>query len=168
MNKKGYVKESLYEYSKRDIDDLKVKDLNNPNCEKCNHCCSLFTKITEEEFLELKKFLSRSKRGKALFELAVRRYNSISNEQNAINMLCPFTSTSSFKCAIYNKRPSICKEFHCKDADKWNNAEGKEFRTKMIYHLFEKEILKNKYFGALKTLLECHGDNAFDKFINPL
>lgn len=118
-----------------------VKDFNNPNCEDCNECCSLFTQISEEEYRSLKKYFTKNKVGKSKYETAVRRYFKMSNDLKGVVLICPF-SDSVKKCSIYSKRPQICREFHCSYAPDMN--ELKEGSKYTLFDIFKDDITKDK------------------------
>lgn len=92
----------------------KVVDLNNPTCNYCNECCSLLTMISEEEYLKLKKYLTKDKHGRQIFESSVKGWIK-TGEKCDLNLMCPFSNKNK-RCAIYNIRPSICRKFHCKSS----------------------------------------------------
>lgn len=87
-----------------------VIDYNNPNCNNCNDCCSLNVMLTKEEYEFYIKHFKKNK--KVLVELA-QKHREKGKKVKAINFMCPFTSKGR-KCLIYNIRPQICKDFHCK------------------------------------------------------
>lgn len=122
--------------------DEEVVDLNNPSCSQCNECCTMFALITKEEYLSLRKFLRTDKEGKRLYKDARKRFDkNYTRYDRGVDTLCPFTTTNK-KCAIYDKRPSICKKFHCKkelavDFDKNEYIKDGVF---MIINLFIKDM----------------------------
>lgn len=89
-----------------------VVDLNNPLCNSCNECCSLITMISEDEYIRLKKYFTKDKHGKQIFESSIKNWLKIS-EKCDINFMCPFSNRNK-RCAIYKIRPNICRKFHCK------------------------------------------------------
>lgn len=97
-------------YIKSQIEDV-VTDMKNINCSSCNECCSIDTTVTLKEYKDLYKYLRHDKQGKLIFHGAVRRIVKM-KEKGITSIMCPF-SLPSKRCAIYNKRPAICRDFHC-------------------------------------------------------
>jgi Fe-S-cluster containining protein len=67
--------------------------------------------MTEEEYIKIKKYLSKDKQGRAAFTQALnvlRKYKGT----GIVYLMCPFSNKSK-KCSIYSMRPEICREFHC-------------------------------------------------------
>lgn len=87
-----------------------VKDYKNPNCISCNDCCGATTLLSGDEYRELSKFLEGDGAqllidGKALFD------EHMSND--ILYGQCLFSDALTKKCKIYDRRPRICREFHC-------------------------------------------------------
>ncbi|MGL4774522.1 MAG: YkgJ family cysteine cluster protein [Clostridium sp.] len=101
------------EFIERALED-KVTDLDNPRCNNCNECCSYATILTEEEFKALKKFISTTA-GKKIYQEAKRKHKAKAIKYRSINFMCPFSSKTR-KCMIYNLRPKVCRDFHCKES----------------------------------------------------
>lgn len=90
-----------------------VVDLENPNCINCSECCSLLTMITDEEYKKYKKLFNG--KYKTIYQQSIKRWKKVAEEKNALNYTCPFI-TRNKRCAIYEIRPMVCKDFHCKSS----------------------------------------------------
>lgn len=136
--------------------DKGVVDYNNPKCINCNDCCGILTLISENEYQELKKYFTKNKIGKEIYKVAVKRVLTEMRERDALYLQCPL-NTGTKKCVIYDRRPSVCRDFHCKaelnkvteDVEKRKEVYGK----RMIFQLFEKDLLKNEEFRTRLMLL---------------
>ena len=95
------------DFLKRQMEDV-VINMNNPNCIKCNECCSLITLITKEEYKRIKKYLMKNI---GLYNECMALLNR-HTKKRIIYMMCPF-STRLKTCSIYKIRPQICRDFHC-------------------------------------------------------
>lgn len=104
-NAKDYLM-NLMDKSKED-----VTDMNNPLCLNCNECCSILTILSVKEHESLCEYFE-TEEGKKILKIA---RNKIKKHwrRSTIYMLCPFTDDNTKKCMIYDKRPTICKMYHC-------------------------------------------------------
>ena len=66
------------------------------NCDKCAACCRDLLWVTEKEIYDLRWYIK---------EHHIK-------DQNGMIDLCPFL-TMGGKCAVYTKRPLICRVFEC-------------------------------------------------------
>lgn len=101
---------SFMEYMS-EIQNPEVHNMKNPLCIKCNECCSLLARLTEEEYNGLVEYLSDGE-GKKIYQQCwnkLKRYR----RKGTIYMMCPFTDDDTKKCRIYDIRPKVCREFHC-------------------------------------------------------
>lgn len=109
MPKQSSIGEMLEE-GRRD----EITSMDNPDCIKCNECCSMGSMLTDEEYLRLKRFLKKDKRGKMLFNQGIELI--LSHLKNGvIYWICPFSI--NYRCKIYNTRPNICRMFHCDEPE---------------------------------------------------
>lgn len=141
MSKESSYKEFI-EHACRDT----VTPLNNPECKDCNDCCSMGTLLTTDEFERLKKFLRKSKYGRYLYSYGV---NLIIEHlrNNSIYWMCPFSHNK--RCMIYNKRPAICKNFHCDS----NPETNRDFRNSYIgQNHFIVDLFRKDTFDRIKNL----------------
>lgn len=76
----------------------KVKDMlaERGTHEGCGECCSRFLPLSARERIRLRLY-----RGKARPE-----------PPDAIDLTCPFL-TADKRCAVYEARPSVCREYSC-------------------------------------------------------
>lgn len=101
----------------------------NGNCNGCSECCNVFVPITKKELKLLKRLLTKK---------VLKRYKK-SKDDYSINCKCPFSTDKG--CSIYNLRPSICKQYHCKkelskrDISEFKSSE--DLPIKMLYQILE-------------------------------
>jgi Fe-S-cluster containining protein len=134
LAKEAKLSEMLIDYSKG------VVDLHNPSCVDCNECCSMGAMITPEEYKHLSHFLRKDKRGKEIYNSGLKLIIDHA-KHNTLYYMCPFSINK--RCSIYNKRPEICRAFHCSAELNDNNYikdETKEHCT--IYDLWKKDVRK--------------------------
>lgn len=105
------------EYLKDLLED-KVTDYKNPLCINCNECCCGTATISKEEYDRLEKYFSEDKEGQIIHQQGVDRILS-HLEKGTIYLICPLSDENK-KCTIYDKRPQICKEFHCGNMQKFD------------------------------------------------
>lgn len=119
-----------------------VTDFNNPSCTNCNECCSMGVMLLPEEYKKLKKYLLNDNTGKTIYNDAVNRIKKYS-KGGTIYWMCPF-SNSNKKCSIYNIRPSICRDFHCKKelSENYNRAKYEEKEHFIMFDLFKKYMVR--------------------------
>lgn len=94
--------------------EQKVANFENPHCVNCSECCSAFSFITPQEFEGLLKFLLTTDEGKKIFEDGRKLFNSHLDKKIFYGM-CLFADMTIHRCKIYDKRPQICKDFHCSE-----------------------------------------------------
>ena len=101
----------------------------NGNCNGCSECCNVFVPITKKELKLLKRLLTKK---------VLKRYAK-STMNDSINCKCPFSTDDG--CSIYNLRPSICKNYHCKkELSKIYDGDLKsseDLPIKMLYQIFD-------------------------------
>ncbi|MGL5717287.1 MAG: YkgJ family cysteine cluster protein [Paraclostridium sp.] len=90
-----------------------IIDYDNPKCIKCNDCCTLGASLTIKEYKDLKKYFATDINGKILYANA-KKLLIDHLEEGTLYMNCPFSSQETKRCKIYNRRPKVCKQFHCK------------------------------------------------------
>lgn len=117
-----------------------ITDFNNPDCVDCYECCSMGTMITNEEYTALKSFLKHS--GKPIYDRGISLIKK-HWEKGTIYWMCPFSKNK--RCLIYNTRPLICRQFHCKeelrDVNYMVNKDQLEKEGHhMIFDLFKKGL----------------------------
>lgn len=78
-----------------------IDKTNNGVCSGCAECCSSILPISEEEYLQIGRYIHK---------------HNIMGYRNPLDLYwhykCPFLD-SSHKCRIYSIRPTICREFKC-------------------------------------------------------
>lgn len=115
----------------------------NPNCENCNECCTIFACISKEEYTNLKKYLTKNKRGKIIYDTALKRVLKKCKELDGLYLICPF-SNGLKKCDIYNKRPLVCRDFNCRTTEEGNKANT--YGDTHLFELFAEDLRKDKDF----------------------
>ena len=85
-----------------------VHDLTcNGECTQCGNCCSNLLPMTEDEISVIRRYIKKHniKEHRHILPLA----------EPTIDMTCPFLDDDKNceKCAIYEVRPKICKDFIC-------------------------------------------------------
>lgn len=128
--------EFMASYSNGDIVDYK-----NPNCKDCNDCCSLFTLISEVEYKSLKKYFTKDKIGISKYKMAVSKFYTMADETAGVYLVCPFSDRGK-KCIIYNKRPEICRSFHCSKGER--ETELIRSNTHTLFDLLKEDIKDEK------------------------
>ena len=77
-------------------------------CTQCGKCCSNLLPMTDEEVKEIKQYIKVNR---------IKEHSHIVAPLATltIDMTCPFLddSKSCEKCAIYEVRPKICRDFIC-------------------------------------------------------
>ena len=77
-------------------------------CTQCGKCCSNLLPMTDEEVKEIKRYIKAN---------GIKEHSHIAAPLATltIDMTCPFLddSKSCEKCAIYEVRPKICRDFIC-------------------------------------------------------
>jgi Fe-S-cluster containining protein len=89
-----------------------VTDMKNPNCDNCNDCCTMMAAITKQELGSIVDYILNNKR---LIDYTIGKifeYKLLLENEKILNWTCLFSDQNK-KCAIYDIRPSICKNFHC-------------------------------------------------------
>ena len=86
---------------------LKEQDITSEVCQKCALCCEM----------ELKPSFIDPRRMEAL-AVMIENHDNIRKTDNGISIRCSplidLNDDGSLKgCAIYNKRPQLCKDFNC-------------------------------------------------------
>lgn len=128
------------------LDKKGVVDYNNPGCSDCNDCCGALSYISNEEYTRLKKFFTKDKLGKKIYQSALNRVLTKTKELDALYLVCPL-SNGLKRCDIYPMRPAICRDFHCsKELNKVVDKTSYSGRT--ILCLFKKDLMKNKDFAT--------------------
>lgn len=128
------------------VKENKVTDYNNINCENCNDCCGAFTFISQEEFDNLKNYFTKNKLGKITYERAISRVLDTTKRLDALCLKCPL-SNGKLKCDIYNKRPAICRDFHCYTSENKVTEENKNtYGNRYIFDLFKEDLFKDESF----------------------
>lgn len=128
-----------------DMVNGEVIDMNNPNCTNCNDCCSMGTMLLKDEFEYLKKYL-KSKDGKPIY-IRAKKLISKYYESRTVYWLCPFSSDRR-KCLIYEKRPQICRDFHCSkelsvNYDKSVYESSEHYSMYMLFKPIFDEVISN-------------------------
>ena len=128
-----------------------ITDMKNPNCINCIECCSIFSMITPKEYKTLRKYINNE--GKEIFAQGLNNWLESSYKHNSINLMCPFISKNK-RCLIYNKRPRVCREFHCSESlNKLNKEEIMSQEHYSMLNLLPKSIslpLAKKLFKFLE------------------
>lgn len=126
--------------------DGEVIDYNNPDCKSCNDCCGSLTYLTLDEYAELQVYFAKNKIGKIIYKKAIDRVLKNTKELDALYLKCPLTN-GIMKCEIYKKRPSICRDFHCKaKLSKVTDENKDKYFGKTIFDLFKDDLMKDKKF----------------------
>lgn len=117
----------------------------NGNCDNCTECCTVNLPLTKEEFNYLKKLITKEK---------INEYK-LNINMGTIDLRCPFLKFHNMEnrkgeCTIYDKRPYICRVYHCNP----NYAKQVDRKIKLDYKLIDtlpkdiKEVL-NMYMAYL-------------------
>jgi hypothetical protein len=88
---------------KKFIEDARednITSMDNPDCIKCNECCSMGTMLTDEEFIRLKRFLKKDKRGIMLFNQGQKIIKD-HLKKGVLYWMSPFSI--NYRCKIYNR-----------------------------------------------------------------
>ncbi len=123
------------EFLKGILED-KVVDYNNPNCINCNDCCSLGSILTDSEYKKLKNYFTNNPKGRKIHaegvELIISYY-----KKGMFYAMCPLSDPTTKKCKIYDRRPKICRDFHCKkELDKSDIKKERLYCNKTIIDIF--------------------------------
>jgi Fe-S-cluster containining protein len=86
--------------------------------------------LLEEEYKSLRKWLKNDQEGKRQLREARGRIEKL-QRQGYISMMCPF-SNANRKCAIYSKRPQICRDFHC-DTELYKKFDKEKYDSEKHY-----------------------------------
>ena len=80
----------------------------NGECIRCGNCCSDFLPLSKREIKGIRQYIKKHhiKRQKHLFA-------PLDGDYVSYDIVCPFYSPLEKKCAIYEIRPDICREFKC-------------------------------------------------------
>ena len=146
------IKSDVKDFVSREVNGVEIIRYDNENCVNCNECCSIMACISDEEFQELNKFLTKNKFGKIIYKRAIDRICAKNKELGGLYFICPF-SNGLKQCDIYNKRPAVCRDFHCMTVEKGISNIDK-YGTRMILDLFKKDLMQMPVFvEGLKELI---------------
>lgn len=101
-------------------------------CIECGACCSRFLPVTRKELNQIHRYIERNGIGKQEHGTAVI-------SKDFIDMNCPFLDMSkpNKKCAIYEVRPLICRDFCC---NKGKQASEELLKSACVLVDFSKEF----------------------------
>ena len=74
-------------------------------CSQCGERCSSLLPITNNEILEIRKYIKKNK----IQEMKC----NFPFHGEVTDMTCPFKNNTTKKCNIYEVRPKICRIFMC-------------------------------------------------------
>lgn len=108
----------------------------NGNCNGCYDCCSMITPVSPEEFKILKRKVSK----KHINNFLKRQLTLRNKGEDGIDATCLFSIDG--KCSVYSLRPTICKEFHCREDLRQLETDFSQFKGKIrfIFEVLPKEL----------------------------
>jgi Fe-S-cluster containining protein len=68
--------------------------------------------ITKSEYKFMRNLLNNTVRGKLIFTAACAQVE-VAAKEGTVFMVCPLNDIETRKCTIYEKRPRVCRKFHC-------------------------------------------------------
>lgn len=120
-----------------------VNNTDNGKCSNCGECCGDFLPLSQDDIKRIRKYLSSHK-------VKDHRNNVV---QAGFDFTCPFRDNVKRRCAIYEARPAICREFKC-DQTPERIAENKAFfntryNVVSMRQLFFGEDTRGDMLGAI-------------------
>ena len=86
-------------------------------CSRCGACCTALLPMSSKELKELKRYVKKHHIKPKIHVPPV--------SEPMIDMTCPFFDEQNRVCAVYERRPGICRSFVCSSSEE-TISKGKE------------------------------------------
>ena len=81
---------------------------NNGKCSECGQCCGRFLPVSQKEINQIHRYIEKH-------NIGIQEHGTALLSGKFVDMTCPFVNLTKHKhkCAIYEVRPLICREYIC-------------------------------------------------------